>query len=153
MSSRSWIVTSIPFVLWASAGCGPSDTYHGATAFSAEERAEIESAVLEAADRTGGEPRHVVWDNGDDGDNRILRAQPPDPKADGQYLMSSQSYARTIYIRPNLPTERTRRAALHEFLHSYGLCHHNEVGVMDERMTSEWSEADERECVRVGMCR
>jgi len=135
-------------------GCGPSSTYHGAASYSAEERADIEAAATIMAERTRGDPYTIVWDDGDAGDSRILRQLPTDRDVDGEFTMSSESYARTIYLNPTLAVGRLGRVAAHEFGHSFGLNHlpEAEPGLMNPLVIGEWNSADMAACRAVGRC-
>lgn len=134
-------------------GCGPSSAYHGATSFSLEERESIESAAATMAARTGGEAYAITWDDGDDGDNRILRETPRAPDSAGEFRMGSGSYARTIYLDPSLTGNRLRVVTMHELGHSYGLDHHDQAGLMNRAEAVDvWTDADIEVCRNVGLC-
>lgn len=147
---RRWI--RIPPLAVALLACGPSNTYHGAASYTPEERTSIETAAATMAARTGGDTYTIVWDDGDDGDNRILREMPPAPDSDGEFVMSSRSYSRSIYIAPAVTGDRLRVVAMHEFGHSYGMDHHDGPGLMNRAAEDAWTMADIDDCHGVGMC-
>lgn len=134
-------------------GCGPSNVFHGDLAFSLEERAEIDRAAAEMAERVGAPTIEIVWDGEiDDGSQRILRREPPGGGADGRYLMSSRAYEREIYVRPGLTLARVGVVMRHELGHWYSLDHHDGPGLMAKSAMNAWTEDDERECRRAGLC-
>lgn len=135
--------------LTVSCGDDRSD-WHGSTAFSTDERLQIQQARDWIDEHTVGGSHPIWWDRApsDHGNGAVIRAASPDGHPPAQI-----EFAR-IYLDPSQYAGLLHGYAAHEWGHSVGMCHLavDEPGVMNPFIGSDemqWTENDEREWQRV----
>lgn len=137
-------------VLFAVVGAGCSERVpaptHGDVTFTAEERTHIEDGARFAAEHTGVPFDGIAWDapHRDDAcEPGTIRRAPG--------LVGALARARCIDVGEEMSDFLVPLYA-HEVCHWYGM-RHVEAGLMQPLgMRLEWSDDDQAECVRAGLC-